>query len=140
MHLLMVEDYEPIRKWLRALLESIPGVGSIDSAATLAEALHSATQWPPALAVLDLHLPDGNATHIMAALQRLSPEIKIVVLSNDANEFNRLLCRRAGAHGFFDKSTELDALLQFVRAHAASMPPVGGAKRRSILDPEATTR
>ena len=139
MKLLLVEDSEAIRKCLLRLLDGVPGIGSIQVAATLAQALHSARRVPPAMAILDLHLPDGNATQIMDTLKMLAPGVKIAVLTNDASEFNRIHCRQAGATWFFDKSTECEALLQLVQAQAASMQPVGGgglsATRFATLGP-----
>lgn len=43
----------------------------------------------------------------------------MAVLTNDASEFNRQRCLRAGADCFFDKSTEFEKVLELVQRQAA---------------------
>jgi DNA-binding NarL/FixJ family response regulator len=45
--------------------------------------------------------------------------VRIAVLTNDANEFNRIRCMAGGADWFFDKSTEFEELIEVVRQQIA---------------------
>jgi len=111
MKLLIVEDSAPIRASLLGLLEGVEGLGAVHTAATLAQALEIARRELPSLVILDLQLPDGNAMHQISTLKGLSPAMRIAVLTNDANEFVRDRCLKAGANWFFDKSTEFEEVI-----------------------------
>jgi DNA-binding NarL/FixJ family response regulator len=113
--LLIVDDSELIRNSLLGLLQGILAQQSIHSVATLSHALEAVRTGWPTLVVLDLHLADGNAIPRISQMKNLAPLVRIAVLTNDANEFNRIRCMAAGADWFFDKSTEFEELLEVVR-------------------------
>jgi DNA-binding NarL/FixJ family response regulator len=117
--LLVVDDSELIRSRLVEMLRGLPGVDSVDTAENLSQTLDYVFDCPPALTILDLHLPDGNALQILEVLKRIAPAMQIVMLSNDANEFNRAKCLKAGADAFFDKSTEFESALAWAQRQAA---------------------
>ena len=122
MKLLIVEDSAPIRASLLGLLEGIEGLGSVHTAATLAQALEVVRHELPGMVILDLRLPDGNAMHHIHTLKGLSPLMWIAVLTNDANEFVRDKCLKAGANCFFDKSTEFEKVIDVARQQARLHP------------------
>ncbi len=115
MKLLIVEDSELIRYRLVGLLQHLPEIRTIKTAGSLHEALYIGSHLLPDLIVLDLHLPDGNAIKIIPLLKRMQAGLRIAVLTNDANAYNREHCLLAGADWFFDKSTEFEQLLALLR-------------------------
>lgn len=118
-NLLIVDSSELIRNSLKGLLHGILGAENIRCVARLSHALETVRSHWPTLVVLDLHLADGNAIPRISAMKKMAPEIRIAVLTNDANEFNRIRCVRAGADWFFDKSTEFENLIEVVRHQPA---------------------
>lgn len=118
MKLLVVDDSELILSRLMGWLEGIEGLDEIDTAGTLAQTLDCVRRAHPTLAILDLHLPDGNALQILPTLRQIEPGMQIAMLSNDASEFNRSKCLQAGADWFFDKSTEFEKVLELVHMYA----------------------
>ncbi len=123
LNLLIVDDSELVRASLRGLVADIPGVATVHAAASLARAMACARSEAPDLVVLDLHLPDGNAVEVIPALLELVPGVQIAVLTNDVHPVNRARSLAAGAHWFFDKSTEFDQMLNVVRQQAALCQP-----------------
>jgi two-component system OmpR family response regulator len=119
MKLLVLDDSELIRSRLVGWLQAIHGMSEIDTAGTLEQALRCVERVLPTLAILDLHLPDGNTTQILPALKQLAPGMQIAMLTNDASEFNRNKCLQSGADWFFDKSTEFEKVLNLVKEQAA---------------------
>jgi DNA-binding NarL/FixJ family response regulator len=117
--LLIVDDSELIRNSLVRLLLEIPGIESIRTADSLVRALDCVEQEEPNLIILDLHLPDGNASRLIEPLKWLAPLARIAMLTNDASEYSRRQCLDQGADWFFDKSTEFERLLEVVRDLAA---------------------
>lgn len=119
MKLLIVDDFEPVRKNLVELLERVPQVEAIHTAGTLGDARQVVQEVLPTFVILDFHLPDGNALDLIPSLKRAVPGLQIAVLTNDASGFNRGKCLHEGADWFFDKSTEFGHLLEVVRQQAA---------------------
>lgn len=108
---LIVDDSQAVRTSLRTALGCIPGVRSVREAATLLAALDGIRSDPPSLLILDLHLPDGRGDIALQTLKQLAPEMRIAVFSLHANSSQQQQCQVQGADWFFDKATQVDALL-----------------------------
>lgn len=126
---LVVDDSELIRTRLVSRLRAIEGVVDVFTAEDLSQALDCVRKSPPSLILLDLLLPDGNALQYLPELRRLSPETLIVVLSNDANGYNRDRCRQAGAAAFFDKSIEFELALDWIARRIAQRAQIKHSDR-----------
>ena len=68
------------------------------------------------LAIVDLFLREGSGLNILEACRDRKPDQKIVVLSNHATSDVRWRCAQLGADAVFDKSTEIDALIEYCMA------------------------
>lgn len=119
MKLLVVDDSELIRSRLVGLIERIPGIRQVAIADSLHQALYVGSYLQPDLIVLDLNLPDGNAVRIIPLLKRMRNGLRIAVVTNDANDFNRSRCLEAGADAFFDKSKEFESAIAWAQHQAA---------------------
>lgn len=62
----------------------------------------------PRAIVVDLELPGHPGLSVIADLKRRFPNAALVVFTN-ASPYRRA-CLSAGAHGFFDKSSEFDGV------------------------------
>ena len=65
------------------------------------------------LAIVDLFLREGSGLNILEACRDRKPNQKIIVLSNHATNDVRWRCAQLGADAVFDKSTEIDALIEY---------------------------
>lgn len=65
------------------------------------------------LAIVDLFLREGSGLNILEACRDRKPNQKIIVLSNHATNDVRWRCAQLGADAVFDKSTEIDALVEY---------------------------
>ena len=117
----LVEDNAIICENLADTLHEMVGAELVG----IADAQSEATQWlcDPShewdVAVVDIFLKRGNGIQVVAALQSVKRQHQIIVLSNYASPEVRSACLRLGADAVFDKSTELDELIEFcVKAHA----------------------
>ena len=120
--LLVVDDSELIRNRLVDHLRTLPGVCEVEAVGTLSQMLDRIYGAPPSLLILDQHLPDGNAVQMLGVLKNVAPAMRVVILSNDASQFSRARCLKAGADAFYDKSREFEQLLDAVRAQARPAP------------------
>ena len=75
--------------------------------------------------VVDLWLAQGNGIHLIECLSAL-PAQKIVVLTNYPTQNMREVCMSAGAHAFFDKSTELDEFIDCMACGLGDAKPERG--------------
>jgi DNA-binding NarL/FixJ family response regulator len=83
---LMVEDHTLIGQALIGLLRTLPGIGDVHLATTVADAIAVAADHDIDLVILDLLLPDGNGLEALRAVMRWHPDVTCIVLSSAADE------------------------------------------------------
>ena len=111
----IVEDNPTIRENLVATLEELGGVAPIGFAETEQQGSHwltqHAKQWD--LAIVDLFLKQGSGLGVLQACRDRDPSQKVIVLTNYATPDIRTRCRELGVDAVFDKSKDIDALIDF---------------------------
>jgi len=111
----IVEDSPTIRENLIEALHELALVDAVGTAETENEGMRWLAQnhdyWD--LAIIDLFLKEGSGLNILEARRFRRPTQKTVVLSNHATTDVRWRCAQLGADAVFDKSTEIDALVDF---------------------------
>ena len=65
------------------------------------------------LAVIDLFLREGSGMNVLDACRKRKAGQKVVVLSNHSSRDVRWRCMQLGADAVFDKSTELEMLVDY---------------------------
>jgi DNA-binding NarL/FixJ family response regulator len=121
MEIFLVEDSALVRARLADMLAAVPGVRLVGEAGDAAAAIRGILEHQPQLVLLDINLEQGSGFDVLRAVQRQAPDIDIYMLSNFAARPYRELAERLGARGFFDKSNELQRLLDTV-AHPREVP------------------
>ena len=111
----LVEDNPTIRENLIATLEELVDIDAIGVSDTENEAKlwlqDNPRKWD--LAILDLFLKQGSGLGVLAACRDRQPSQKVVVLTNYATTDIRQRCSQLGVDAVFDKSNEIDALVEF---------------------------
>ena len=111
----IVEDNPMIRENLIETLQELALVDPVGAAETENEGKKWLAQnddyWD--LAIIDLFLKEGSGLNILAACRRRRSTQKMIVLSNHATNDVRWRCAQLGADAVFDKSTEIDALVDY---------------------------
>ncbi|RYG10430.1 MAG: response regulator [Burkholderiales bacterium] len=119
----IVEDNATIRENLIGTLEELAGIRSLGWAETENDAkAWLAAQREPAwdLAIIDLFLKQGSGLGVLEACRSRRSGQRAVVLSNYATADMRRRCIQLGADAVFDKSNEIDALVDYCIALANS--------------------
>jgi two-component system, OmpR family, response regulator len=111
----IVEDNATIRENLIGTLEELASVRALGWAETENDAkawlaVHG-SQWD--LAIVDLFLRQGSGLGVLEAARERTPAQRLVVLSNYATSDMRKRCLQLGADAVFDKSNEIDALVDY---------------------------
>ena len=111
----IVEDNPTIRENLIGTLEELASIDAVGTAETendgKAWLAMQGRQWD--LAIVDLFLKQGSGLGILAACRDRKSWQKVVVLSNYATADIRQRCTQLGVDAVFDKSNEIDALVEY---------------------------
>jgi DNA-binding NarL/FixJ family response regulator len=114
----IVEDNATIRENLVGTLEELASVRPLGWADTenAAKAWLGAHRQAWELLIVDLFLKQGSGLGVIEACQQRGREQRVVVLSNYATPDMRRRCAQLGADAVFDKSNEIDALVDYCLA------------------------
>ena len=119
LRVVLVEDSAMLRGMLCEMLAELDGVGVVAEAEDEQGALAALETQRPDLAIIDLELRQGSGLGVLRQLQA-EPERfgrpRAVVFSNYGHAPVRARCEQLGVERFFDKSFQLDELIDFVQA------------------------
>ena len=79
---------------------------------------------PVDLVIVDIFLRGGSGLGVLRAAQALPHRYRLVVLSNYATPVMRRKCLALGAERVFDKSNEIEALIEYCATLVAGDRPV----------------
>lgn len=120
----IVEDSPTIRKNLIETLHELAQVLAVGTAETERDSVRWLTghdsEWD--LAIVDLFLREGSGMNVLAACSGHRREGQaMVVLTNHATDEIRRRCLALGADAVFDKSTEIDELIDWCLARSREL-------------------
>jgi len=123
----IVEDNATIRENLIGTLEELASITPLGWAETENEAkgwlAQHDGQWD--LTIVDLFLKQGSGLGVLEACRGRPAGQRVVVLSNYATPDMRKRCSQLGADAVFDKSNEIDALVEYCIAQSEESRPAG---------------
>ena len=105
---LVVDDYEPFRRFIRSTLRKRPELQIVGETSDGLEAVNKAEELRPDLIVLDIGLPSLNGIEAARRIRKVSPESKIVFMSQESSA------------DVVQEALALGALGYVVKAHAGS--------------------
>jgi DNA-binding NarL/FixJ family response regulator len=130
MDLVLVDDHPAVRAGLRGLLEDEDDLRVAATAATAREGFEAIADLRPALALLDLHLPDDDGLSLCLRTRTLAAPPRVVVYSAFADAGLAVRAVIAGADAVVAKATSPRSLLAVLRT-------VGAGGARPALEPRA---
>ena len=115
LHAYIVEDNPLLCESLVGTLEELTCVCVLGTTGAEGRALEWLRQHPQdwQLLVVDLFLRSGSGLHLVQQLPPRGPWQKVLVFSNYVNATVRKRCAQLGVDAVFDKSTEIDALVDY---------------------------
>lgn len=122
MRVLLADDHGIVRRGLRSLLESEPGIEVVGEAADGLEALRLCTEHQPDILILDVAMPRLNGIEVAARAQKFDRPPRMIMLSMHSDESYVLRALAAGAAAYLLKDATDEDLLPAVRAIAAGKP------------------
>jgi two-component system response regulator NreC len=122
LRVLLADDHGIVRRGLRALLETEPGITVVAEAADGLEALRLATEHQPDIVILDVGMPKLNGIEVAARAQKLDRPPRTIILSMHSDESYIIRALAAGARAYLLKDATDEDLLPAVRAVSAGKP------------------
>jgi DNA-binding NarL/FixJ family response regulator len=118
--ILVADDHAVVRRGVRTLLESQPGIEVCCEASTGVEAIEYVKKNKPDLVLLDLTMPEMNGLEVARLIRDESPETDVLIFTMHFSEDVAREVLRCGARGYVLKSdadVELLAAVRHVQQH-----------------------
>jgi DNA-binding NarL/FixJ family response regulator len=112
--ILVVDDSPLIIKRLLDMLSEIPHLGWIKQAGSYQEAAALIDEYQPRILLLDINLPDKSGIEILRSSKENHPTVKVIMITNQANEYYQKLCMKLGADCFIDKTKEFEKIAEII--------------------------
>ncbi len=119
--LLILDDDGPFRQRLARAMEK-RGFAPV-MAESVAEGLALVRANPPAYAVIDLRLEDGNGLDVVEALRELRPDCKTVVLTGYGAIATAVAAVKIGATDYLSKPADADDVEKALLSRDGDKPP-----------------
>ena len=121
--LLLLDDDAALRTRLGRALESRGFETRL--AATVAEAIAAVRASPPAFAVLDMRLEDGNGLQLVEVIQTARPDARIIMLTGYGAIATAVAAIKAGAVDYLSKPADADDVVKalLARRDETAAPP-----------------
>lgn len=117
----LIEDSPALRQLLSGMIEDISGLEIIGEVDAEDQALAVIEQYRPDVAIIDLELNQGSGLNVLRQIYAQPDRYQgmhAVVFSNHAHASVRERCRMLGASAFFDKTFQMDDLLDYLQSVA----------------------
>ncbi|MEH6829255.1 ActR/PrrA/RegA family redox response regulator transcription factor [Sulfitobacter sp.] len=119
--LLLLDDDEP---FLRRLAKAMEKRGfEVEMAGSVAAGSAIATARPPAYAVCDLRLEDGNGLDVVEILREKRPDARVVVLTGYGAIATAVAAVKIGATDYLSKPADATDIVNALLATGDNLPP-----------------
>lgn len=115
LRILIVDDFDPWRSYLRSLLEGA-GFQVVGEAADGLQAVDRAEALQPDLILLDIGMPQLNGIEAAQRIRKISPRSEILFVSVERSTEYTEAVRRVGARGYILKPEVRAKLLPAIDA------------------------
>jgi len=149
----LIDDHQPFRERLRALLEEDPDIEIVAEASSGNEILEIALTTKIDVACMDISMPGMNGIEATRRLLASKPGVRVIGLSAYADPHYVEAMLDAGAVGYFTKGDAGEALLQAIHSATRVRPCFGAdisvpvaanaiaatAPDKALADPDTTS-
>ena len=110
MSTLLVEDDGATRAYLLDALNRISALQPVNFAVDVASGMRALERFRPKLLLVDLGLPDGEGTQLIAMAAKMEPRPEVLVISSLGDESHVVRALEAGASGYLLKDETPEAI------------------------------
>ncbi|SEG28974.1 DNA-binding response regulator, NarL/FixJ family, contains REC and HTH domains [Actinacidiphila yanglinensis] len=117
----VADDQAAVREGLVLMLDLLPGIDVVGSAADGRQALEVVAEQRPDAILLDLHMPVMDGIETTRRLTAEFPDVAIVVLTTYADDRSVLETLRAGARSYLTKDADRLHIAQTLRSATSGL-------------------
>jgi EAL domain-containing protein (putative c-di-GMP-specific phosphodiesterase class I)/CheY-like chemotaxis protein len=110
----IADDEDAIRTALTSLLSSDPGIVVVGEASDAQGAIELAASLHPAVALLDVRMPEGGGPRAASEITRHSPDTRVIALSALEDADSILEMMDAGADGYVSKADDIEKIAEAI--------------------------
>jgi DNA-binding NarL/FixJ family response regulator len=126
LRIVVADDQASVREGLVVLLDLLPDIEVVGSAADGEQALQAVAREHPDAILLDLHMPVLDGIETTRRLTEQHPDVAVVVLTTFADDSSILSALQAGARSYLTKDADRAEIAQALRSAATGL---------AVLDP-----
>jgi DNA-binding NarL/FixJ family response regulator len=115
MKVLIVDDSAVVRVRLADLLLEVEGVESVAQAENGQQGLELVKSLKPDVAIVDVRMPRRSGIDLLEDVRKSRQTLKVIMLTNYPTPENREKCLSLGADYFFDKSSEIEEVVNVLK-------------------------
>jgi DNA-binding NarL/FixJ family response regulator len=135
---LVVDDHPVVLAGLAALVDSDPEL-EVAGTARSATAARTVTADPaPAVAVVDLQLPDGDGITLGTELKQRWPGLRVLILTMNADEATVIRSLASGLDGYLLKDADPEDVLAAIHSAAGGSLVVGRGASTAVVNAAAS--
>jgi DNA-binding NarL/FixJ family response regulator len=113
---LIAEDHTIVRQGLTALINRQPDMHVVGEAENGKEAVEKTKELCPDVVLMDIAMKHMNGLEATARINKMAPEVKVLVLTMYENEEHIFQILRAGALGYVLKEAPITDLISAIKA------------------------
>ena len=144
LRVLVVDDQQIVREGLATVLDLLPDVSVVGSAANGIEALDLVARRRPDVVLMDLHMPGLDGVAATRRIVAEHPSVAVLILTTFGEDDDALEALRAGARGVLTKDAghrEISrALHQAAAGHMTLAPPLQARLLAATAPPDVPDR
>lgn len=133
--IVIADDHELVRSSFAALLSDEPDFRVVAECADGRALLEEVARLRPDVAVVDVAMPELNGIEAIPRLKLLSPQTRVIVISNYSDEAYVRGALEAGAVGYIIKSGAVRDLISAVRDGSPGKVYLSGEARAALGGP-----
>ena len=133
LRIVVADDQASVREGLVVLLDLLPDIEVVGSAANGEQALQVVGQTRPDAILLDLHMPVLDGIETTRRLTGEHPDVAVVVLTTFADDSSILAALQAGARSYLTKDADRAEIAQALRTAAAGLAVLDLAVQATLL-------
>jgi DNA-binding NarL/FixJ family response regulator len=133
LRIIVADDQASVREGLVVLLDLLPDIEVVGSAANGQQALQLVAHERPDAILLDLHMPVLDGIETTRLLTEQHPDVAVVVLTTFADDSSILAALQAGARSYLTKDADRADIAQALRSAATGLAVLDPAVQAALL-------
>lgn len=124
MRIILADDSPIFRARLFTLLDDLDEVEIVGQAESGPGTLDIIRRTNPEAAIIDVHMPGLTGIQVLEEIRETRPDLLVIMITNYPCQQYQERCRKAGADYVFDKSREIDKIIEVFSHRPDKAPPL----------------